>query len=404
VLVLAFMLVYAGKWHRRSGCMTPAEWMTYRFGADASGKAVRVLFAVSGLVGMIASLGYLIRGASLFLGQAFPYPPLYTTIALLIFSTVYTMFAGFYGVVLTDLLQGSIVMLSCFIIAFVAWDKVPDAATMGAVAAQVSGNPRWMASTPDWYTQFPEGYTQYNYLLIIAAFYLLRNVLCGMGSGAENRYFGARSDRECGLQSLLQGCTVALRWPLMLGLAVLGIFLVQQWFPDQSVVARASAAIKQHYPQLSAEMWHEQTAQITHHPDQFLPSLTAELQTTLGPDWTRRLALVSPRGTLDPEQVLAAVLLSLPAGLKGALLVAMFAAMMSAKNGMVNGVGALFVKDIYQLLFRPRAGNRELIIMSYLSAVGIVGGGLWMGYSAKNINDIWGWLIMRLRASNTMTS
>ena len=37
VLVLAFLLAYTAKWHRRSGCMTSAEWNTYRFGAGFSG-------------------------------------------------------------------------------------------------------------------------------------------------------------------------------------------------------------------------------------------------------------------------------------------------------------------------------------------------------------------------------
>ncbi len=33
-----FMLAYIGKWHRRSGCMTAAEWDTYRFGTGFSGS------------------------------------------------------------------------------------------------------------------------------------------------------------------------------------------------------------------------------------------------------------------------------------------------------------------------------------------------------------------------------
>lgn len=32
VLILTFMLLWSGKWHYRSGCMTGAEWMEFRFG------------------------------------------------------------------------------------------------------------------------------------------------------------------------------------------------------------------------------------------------------------------------------------------------------------------------------------------------------------------------------------
>ena len=31
-LVLVFMFIFIGKWHRRSGLMTSAEWMLFRFG------------------------------------------------------------------------------------------------------------------------------------------------------------------------------------------------------------------------------------------------------------------------------------------------------------------------------------------------------------------------------------
>src|ERR1700678_3163331 len=40
VLVLAFLLAYTAKWHRRSVCMTGAEWNTYRFGTSFSGEMV----------------------------------------------------------------------------------------------------------------------------------------------------------------------------------------------------------------------------------------------------------------------------------------------------------------------------------------------------------------------------
>ncbi len=397
VLILAFLLVYAGKWHRRSGCMTFAEWMTYRFGEGKAAVAVRVLIAASTLLGAVAGLGYLVRGCSLFMGQALPYPPLYTTIAILAISTLYTMFAGFYGVVMTDLLQGIIVMISCVVVGLMAWFQVPDGATFGALAAKVSGNPDWMTSVPSTWTDMPRDYESFQPLLLVASFYLLRNVLGGMGSGAENRYFGARSDRDCGLQSLLQGFTVALRWPMMMGFAVLGIYLVAQWYPDQSVLAQAGALIKANTAATTQSMWHELTARIAAYPMEY-PTLSADLQQLLGDAWQQKIKLVSYHGTVDPEQILPAVLLGMPAGLKGAMLVALLAAMMSTLTGTVNGAGALFVKDIYQLLMRPQATNRELIGVSYVSTVVVVGLSLWMGYAANSINDIWGWIIMGLGA------
>ncbi|HPO10665.1 MAG TPA: sodium:solute symporter, partial [bacterium] len=65
-LCLAFMLCWTGKWHRRSQCMTRAEWMTYRFGEGPSGNAARALTAIGFLIMSIGMIAYLMKGAGLF--------------------------------------------------------------------------------------------------------------------------------------------------------------------------------------------------------------------------------------------------------------------------------------------------------------------------------------------------
>lgn len=400
VLILAFMLVYTGKWHRRSGCMTIAEWMRYRFGTGRGAEVLRIVTAVSAVFGNIAGLAYLVRGCSLFMGQLLPWPSQYTTIAVVSLTALYTVMAGFYGVVLTDLLQGVIIIVACVIVAVKSWALVPDAASLGATAERVTGNGGWLGSLPSWQTSLPDGFDQYEFLFIMAGFYLLRNVLFGMGtSGAENRYFGARSDRDCGMQSLLQGITVAFRWPMMMGFAVMGIFLVARLFPDTEVFGQATDLVRSAYPAVTESGWHDLTSQIAGRPEAYPASLTAGLASVLGPDWTAKLPLVSFRGTVAPEQILPAVLLTqIPVGLKGLLLVAMFAAMMSTFTTMTNGMSALVVKDLYQAFFRPAARNRELIAMSWLATAGIAAASLAMGFAADSINDIWGWIIMGLGA------
>nr|HPM23622.1 sodium:solute symporter [Phycisphaerae bacterium] len=41
-LAMLCQMIWTGKWHRRSGCMTVAEWMTFRFGDGQGGKFARV--------------------------------------------------------------------------------------------------------------------------------------------------------------------------------------------------------------------------------------------------------------------------------------------------------------------------------------------------------------------------
>lgn len=399
VLVLAFMLAYTGKWHRRSGCMTGAEWMTYRFGEGKAAEGVRLLTAAVNILVVIMMLAYLIRGASLFLGMFFPFPPFYTTLVLVMVTTLYTMSSGFYGVVLTDLVQGVIVMASCLIISFMAWHMVPSSSSLAATAQLVTGNADWTNTQPAWHTPMPAGYEAYSPLILIAMFYLLRNVLGGLGTGAEARYFAARSDRDCGLQSLLQGVMVMFRWPLMIGFAVMGIYLVKSIYPDPTIVQRAAELIHAQHPETTAPFWHDLTSSIINSPTKYSPDLVNNLQTLLGPDWRGKLPLVGFHGTVNPEQILPAVLLNMvPTGLKGILVVAMFAAMMSCKNGLVNGASSLFVKDVYQNFLRPKAANRELIFAAYASTLGIVVVGFYFGIVSTSINNLWGWIIMSLMA------
>ena len=399
VLVLAFLIAYTGKWHRRSGVMTAAEWMTYRFGTGRASEAARLLTAIRGVAIAVMMLAYLIRGASLFLGMFFPFPPMVTTLVLLLITTAYTVSAGFYGVVLTDLVQGVIVLISCVIVSFMAWHYVPDMHSLAATAQSVTGNAHWTDAHLPVNTTMPPGYEQYQPLLLLASFYLFRNVLDGLGTGAEQRYFAARSDRDCGLQSMLQGLMVAFRWPLMIGFAVMGIYLVRAQYPDPAAVQKAAALVHQYSPATTEAYWSDLTSGIVNAPAKYPAELTGGLRDALGDQWAGKLPLVGFRGAVNPEQILPAVLInSIPTGLKGLIVVAMFAAMMSCKNGWVNQASAFCVKDIYQNFLRPRASNRELILASYLSTLGVVVLGYVFGVASDSINDIWGWILMSFTA------
>ncbi len=400
-LCLPFMLAYAGKWHRRSGCMTGLEWMLYRYGRTRAVESVRLVSAVIRILTTVFMLAYLVRGASLFLGIMVPYSPTVVTCFVVGLTALYTTFAGFYGVVITDLIQGVIIIISCLVISVMAWVSVPDGASLASLAQSVTGNADWISTVPSWHTTMPKGYEMYQSLLLFSFFYLLRNTIGGMGSGDESRYFGARNDRECGLQSMLQAITISFRWPLMAGFAVMGIYLVSQVLPHQEVVGQTATLIKSFCPGTTAGLWHDLTSHIARAPQSYPPALIEGLKNLLGADWGSKLALVGYEGIVNPEQVLPAVLLSkVPMGLAGLIIVAMLAAMKGSLAGMVNGTSAFFVKDIYQAFLRPNASTRELIGASWLSTGGVMALGLLVGMFATSINSIWGWIIMSFTAGS----
>lgn len=399
VLVLAFMLAFTGKWHRRSGCMTMAEWATYRFGTGISGETLRAMSAVMGIVSTIFMLSYLIRGATLFFGMVFPVDPVILTMGILGLASLYTVAAGFYGVVLTDMVEGCIMIIGCIIVSIVAWHTVPSGEVLQQTAEKVTGLSNWTGSLPSWKVAMPKGYEAYESLIIAAAFYLLRNVFGGMASGSEPRFFAARNSREASMQCLLQGMAVMFRWPLMISIAILGIFFVARLLPDAPVTKQAAEFIHQKSPHLTEGTWHAHTSHLAHHPETSNPETVAGLQKILGDDWKTKLLLIGPHGSVNPELVLPAVLMNvLGPGVRGLVFISMLAALMGTLSGVVNGASALFVRDIYQNFLRPKASNRELIFSAYAASTTVIAVSFYMGLAAASINDLWSWIVMGLTA------
>ncbi|MDR1789864.1 MAG: hypothetical protein LBR12_05950 [Opitutaceae bacterium] len=432
VLVLAFMLAYTGKWHRRSGCMTPAEWNTYRFGSDFSGEFLRLVSALIGVLCIIGMVIYMVRGATLFMSLLFPdFNPVALTLGLLAFASVFTILAGFYGVVLTDLVQGSVMIVGCIVISVFAWNAVTDAPTLAATAAEVTGNPNWYASSLQWKVEnMPQVYVDkgYNYLFMFALLYMLRQCVNGMTTGAESRFFAARNSRECGLQCVVQGVMVMFRWPLMISFAVMGIFFVKDVMPPAENTQAAVLALREDFrasktPALAVNVaavpengretpdeaafwgalksgWHEHKAEIVRNAAH-APALVAQLRSALGDDWRKKLGVIGWDGRADAEMILPAVLAyKMSPGIKGFLIVALLAALMGALTGQINQGSALITRDIYQNFLRKKAGNRELILVAYVSTAAIVIIGIWLGRLVENINQIWSWIVMGLTAGS----
>ncbi len=398
VLVLAIFLLWTGKWHRRSGCMTGAEWMAYRFGDGGGGQAARILRAVSEIIFMIMMLTYLIKGAGLFLSMFMPFSPALCAFIMIGVATVYIMVSGFYGVVFTDLFQSFVILSGVIIVVVMAVMKVTDAESLAAVAGQVTGNADWLSSAPHWHTTMPAGYGAYQSLALFAIFYLVRNVLSGMGEGDDQRFFGARNERECGILTFFWTWLMMFRWPMMIGFAVLGLYLANDMFPDQAVLGQAAALIKEHVPGVAKSQWAQVISGIIHQPGNYAPDLIAGLKALLGEGaLSDKLYLLSFEGTVDPERILPAVILKCMApGVRGLLLVVFLAASLTTFASQINRATAFFTRDIYQRFLRPRARNAEYIYASWCFGAFVVAASMLMAYTVENINDIWGWIIMGL--------
>ena len=430
-LSLIFMMIWTGKWHRRSNCMTGAEWMSFRFGEGLSGHFARASFALSQIIFAVGMLAYMVKGVGIFISMFVDLEPLWCALILIGVATIYTMAAGFYGVVFSDLFQCALIIVGITYISITAMMKIGSGPEFATMAQEISGIQEWMTCFPQRLAAMPRAYEMYECLLMFTMFLVLKNIVSGFGGGFEPHYFAARNERECGKLTCLWACLMSSRWWMMMGFAVLGLFLVKEKFPDQAVLQNSEIAIKQYMVQEASKdpalvnklknkfqdqwqaklnildteavdiiipknEWDIAITKISKENSDY-PELAQQVQGILGDEWRSKLRLVSYEGTVNGERILPATLMiTVPAALRGLILITLISASMSTFSMTVNRAGAFFTRDIYQKFIRPKSGRIELLVAIYAFIICLVAASFWMGYYSKNINDIWGWIMMGL--------
>ncbi len=349
-LIMAFLMIYMGKWNRRSGAMTLAEWMELRFGKETQGRAARLVAAISSIIMTIAMVTYFALGGGKFLDtflgieNYLGLPSEFWAATLLIsVAMIYTVASGLYGVVWTDVFQGFLIFSAIAYMAVKAYGiTLPDEFTISLPMMESAGGGfhRFSTTLKEWTSIWPSSnlsidqysqYSIYNLFGVAIMFYLMKVILEGSGGTGNymlQRFFAAKDDREAGLLSAFWVFLLSFRWVFIGAIAVIGISL---------------------------------GTQIT-----------------------------------DPELVLPAVVETLPVGIKGLLIAGLMAAGMSTFDSTVNAGAAYWVKDIYKLYINPKATEKKMMLHSYMASVLIVLAGLGLMLVFKNINSIWGWITMSI--------
>jgi SSS family solute:Na+ symporter len=353
-LILAFLMIFQGKWNRRALVMTLAEWMHFRFGKEKQGDVARLIAAISIIVVTIAMITYFAIGSGKFIGEFLGIPAFWglspefwAAMLMIVLSMIYTVASGLYGVVWTDVAQGILIFSMVFVICFMAFFNfnLPDVFQVsvpmrdGTFMALNTTREAWTSVVPSWHLNMPAGsmYSIYNLFGIAIMFYLLKVTIEGSGGTSQymiQRFFASRSDRESGLLTLFWTFLLSFRWPFIASIAVMGIMLgtMHGVIPD---------------------------------PETVLPTVV------------HRMA---------------------PIGFKGLLVAGLMAAAMSTFAPTVNAGAAYWVKDIYQTYLNPRATEKQLILQSRWSSIIVVMLGLAFMLAIRNINEIWGWITSSLGA------
>ena len=351
-LIMAFLMIFMGKWNRRANVMTLAEWMEFRFGGDSEGKLARLITAITSILITVAMITYFAIGGGKFLDRIFGIQAwlglpseFWAAGILILFASIYTIASGLYGVVWTDVFQGTLIFLAIvYVVIRSLGITLPDtfmvsmplkAAAGGGFRTYLTSFREWSSVIPHWHLGVDEAstYNMFNLFGIAIMFYIFKVIIEGSGGTGGymiQRYFAAKNDREAGLLSLFWTFLLSFRWPFIGALAVWGI------------------------------------------------SLAGRIQ--------------------DPETVLPIVVNQLPVGVKGFLVAGLMAAAMSTFDSTVNAGAAYWVKDIYNLYINPKASNRQQLFQSRLASALIIVFGLALMLMIKNINEIWGWITMSIGA------
>ena len=349
-LLLSFQMIYIGKWLNRSGVMTNAEWMVFRFGNDKQGESARILSAVAALAICAGLMTFFFVGSGKVLTTFLPYfnspEPIINGISnqnlaaflFFILVGVYTIASGFYGVIYTDFVQAFLIF---FLIVFVA------------IKAFAIGTPEYFAkyATTDMMSLFPAdgdwslikipekyadmaGYVEKaKYLGLLIIFWFANNIFQGLATPFDTwtaqRYYAAKNEKESSILCAFWIFLWSFRYLLLAGIGVLALGVVND--------------------------------------------------------------------IADPEKAMSVVIAEyIPVGIKGLLLAALLAAGMSTMDSTVNSAGAYFVKDVYQRFLKPNASTKHLVYVSYIITFIMFAIGAIFGWFVKDINSIWGWIIMGL--------
>ena len=336
-LMGAFFLAFMGKWIRRSGVMTGAEWMVTRFGDGRDGKAARGAYALMAVVTMVGFVGYAFQGIGKFAAVYVDMDPTVCAIGIFVATTTYVMLGGLYSVVITDVIQTIILTLAAIVIMGVAYAHVTPEAIANTLPADWSSlAPVWQLDRAQAEKLVGTGYEVYAAFGPLLIVWVIKGFMLNLGGPAQmydfQRFLAARDPRDAAKVGASWSVFLVVRWGMAMGIAL--------------------------------------------------------------------LAIVGINEVSDPEQVMPTVLQNyLPVGIRGVVIAGLLAAFMSTFSSTVNSGASYIIRDLWQPFVRPHASDRHLIQASYVATIGIVATGTVVGLKAGSIREVYDWIMGALGAA-----
>ena len=327
--IMMLVFFYAHLW-RRAAILTDAELIELRYsGRPAS--ALRGFSAVyQGLLKNCVVMGWVMLAMVKFSQIMLGWDPAFTLVVCVGLALVYTVAAGLWGVVVTDLLQFVAGMTGSIVLAGIVIVRLGGPARMAdEVRALPDASPAVLDVVPQAAHLSPLEFASYLCLILVLW------TRSGQGDGyLAQRLFATRDERQSVLSALwfsLAG-TVLMTWPwIVVGLGSLVLLPV------------ASAG-----PELAAD------------PELAYPMMIAEL---------------------------------MPAGLRGLMVASFLAAFMSTMDTHLCWGASYLVNDVYRRFFRPDRSAAHYVSASRVAVLVLVALAAVTAWQMESIEGAWVYVI-----------
>ncbi len=220
----AFFLAFMGKWVRRSGVMTGAEWMLTRFGEGRAGRTARTAYAFMAVLTQATFIGYAFQGIGKFASVYVNLPEQTCALGIIGITTLYVVMGGLYSVVITDVIQTVVLTVAGILIAVVAYLHLSPEVIATAVP------PDWHSVMPTW--RLPElagnaDYGAYQFFGSLCVVWVLKGLLLNAGGPAQmydfQRFLCARSPADASKLGAAWSFFLIIRWAMCMGIVLLAL-------------------------------------------------------------------------------------------------------------------------------------------------------------------------------------
>ena len=359
-----FLMMFLSAWLRRSNVLTGAEWIQTRFGRGRGANLAHLSVVFFALINVIGMLAYAFKGVGQFAVVMLPWhfteakigvftdENIYAVIILGL-TSLYAIKGGMISVVITEVLQFTILTLTSVAIGIIAIYKVSPEMIQNAIPAG------WMNPFFGWHlgldwkgildTANAKIHADGNELFgIIFGLMFFKGVLASLAGPAPNydmqRILATRNPREA---SLMNGMVnVALYFPRYLMITGITILALAFYMTDLRAMSE--------------------------------------------PNFEKILPIVLSK--------------YVPVGVVGFLLAGLLAALMSNFAATLNAAPAYIVNDIYKKFINPAMPPQSQVKWSRIASLGVLVVGVVFGLLTTSIAEVMMWIVGALYGGYVMAN